>query len=445
MTRFWQAMTAPEVEPSALLRHEAGPSAGRSYYASRGGWEIVGLGEAVVLRASGADRFETLAFDAERLFASLEQVGSREADVTPMLIGGFSFLDGWDGPGGSAWAGFSSARLVLPRVAVVRRGESSWLVGVAPEGLSRAAASEHLRQILGQCGELMLRLARTAETDVLAPAPVREAADPKRFEGRVVAALETIAAGVFSKVIVARAETWVAESSPPTADLLAGLGARFPGCFRFAVQPPGGATFVGASPERLAAVAGGRLETDALAGTAARSTEVDEDRALGAELLASDKERREHQSCVSYLRRTLVEVLDELPPPTEPGLLQLANVQHLHTELTGRLTNGQGVLDIASLLHPTPAVCGVPGGDALRWLGEHEDLDRGWYAGGVGVVGPGGDGEFCMAIRSALLDGGTTRLFAGAGIVAGSRPERERAEVDAKLNGIREVLFDVGA
>ena len=120
--------------------------------------------------------------------------------------------------------------------------------------------------------------------------------------------------------------------------------------------------------------------------------------------------------------------------------MRLANVQHLHTPFEGVLSNGEGVLDLAQRLHPTPAVAGFPRDQALAWLARSEELDRGWYAGGVGVVGPKGEGEYCVAIRSGLFGPYGARLFAGAGVVEGSVPQFEDAEVGQKLAGLKEVL-----
>jgi menaquinone-specific isochorismate synthase len=353
------------------------------------------------------------------------------------LVGGFSFADGWTAAR-SPWRGFEAARLVLPVITLLQSGEDRWLIGVGPVGLEAAPSREYLRQLLGECGEVLMELDRAAAGAVPHPTapPV---GDPAGFEEGVQAALNAIESGLLSKVAVARDEVWTTDVAPEAADVLAGLDHRFPDCFRFCVEPAGGATFLGASPERLMTVFRGEVRADALAGTRRRGETPAADEALGADLLQDDKERREHQAVVDYLREALAPVSTKLDiDPTE--LLRLPNVQHLHTPIRGRLVNGEGALDLIGRVHPTPAVGGVPRDAALAWLADHEPLDRGWYAGGVGFVRLDGDGEFCVAIRSALLDGATTHLFAGAGIVAGSRPAQERREVDHKLEGLREVL-----
>lgn len=437
MTRHWLAMRGPDVDPATLLRWERAHRKGRFLYAARGKDALAAVGESVVIEATGPHRFAELSAAARALGRTLKPAG--DDGPAPRLVGGFSFVDDWAPDDDSAWSGFAAGRLVLPTVTLLQRGEDRWLIGVAPEGLGAAASREYLRQLLGECGEVLMRLDRVPAKAVPRPSapPV---GDPAAFESSVRAALDAISIGRLSKVAVARSEEWTTDPAPDAVDVVASLATRFPDCFNFVVEPAGSSAFLGASPERLMSVREGRVRADALAGTRRRGVDVDEDSALGADLLSDDKEAREHAAVVDYLADALAPVSARLDVASGPGLLRLANVQHLHTPISGQLVNGEGALDLVGLVHPTPAVGGMPRDGALQWLQEREDLDRGWYAGGVGVVRLDGDGEFCVAIRSALLDGNTTWLFAGAGIVAGSNPAQERSEVDHKLEGIREVL-----
>ena len=438
MRRFWLAREAPaDADPLRLLRGTGDRS--HCLFGAPGGDLVAGLGEAATRVAARAARVARLAEAAAHLFAELEPL-TAATSTEPVLVGGFGF-DHRGSPTGSPWSALPPARLALPEVALRVRGASRRLVAVAPAGSTRRAARARREALLaGAEGRL-----RSPAPD---PAPARLrplGPGPGDYERRVAEAIDAIAGGHLTKVIVARREAWTAGAPLEAADLLGGLRDRFPTCFLFSVQPPGGPAFVGASPERLVAVRRGRVEADALAGTAPRADDPDRDRLLAEELAGSDKEQREHRVVVEHLRRVLRPLVRSLEVPARPGLLRLANVQHLHTPVRGRLLNGAGALDVAGRVHPTPAVCGLPRDEALTWLRRREELDRGWYAGGVGVVRPGGDGEFCVAIRSALLSGRRAWLFAGAGVVAGSLARRERAEVEHKLEGMREVLFRVGA
>ena len=453
MSHFWLAVRAPDIEPVDLLRLAGAEAEGRCYYGSREGWEIAGVGEAEVLVSRGEGRFSELAAAVDEAVSQLSFVGESGMDHRwlPQFVGGFAFSTDWQPDAGSPWAGFEATRLVLPRLTMVRRNGDARLVLVARAGLDEAAArrvlAAQLEAVKAELGALVARRSTVLAADLLR-APGTAAWDPAGvYEQRVGRALADIAEGALTKVTVARAEAWAPGETLDPADVLVDLARRYPRCFRFCIQPAGGPAFVGASPERLIKVEDRVVRADALAGTAARASGVDADRALGDELFACEKERREHQAVVGYLHDRLAAVVPDIEAASEPGILKLAHVQHLHTPFRGQLSErdaGAAVIELASRVHPTPAVAGVPTERALRWLREHEGLDRGWYAGGVGTVAPRGEGEFCVAIRSALIAEGQVVLFAGAGIVQGSEPSRERAETDQKLRGLREVLLGRG-
>jgi len=442
MVHGWLALQAEGIEPLDLLRSAEGQRGGRCYYASRSGWEVAGLGEALSLEARGARRFQDLARQARACLASLETLGGG-AGPGPVLLGGFSFDREEAFAEDSPWHGFSAARLVLPELAIVRSPSGTWLVGASEVEAPQSEARLTERLLAARTLLQEMPPSPSPSTSGLTPSSDDDD-EPEHYEQRVRGALDAIVSGDLTKVTVARTEVWRASSPPRTIDLLDALGVHFPDCFRFCIEPAGAGSFVGASPERLVAVHRGRVEADALAGTRPRGLDPEQDRALAEELLGNDKEQREHEAVVAYLNATLGPVVDGLDEPGKPQLLKLSNVQHLHTPISGELSNGEGVLELAGLVHPTPAVCGLPRSEALGWLSREEDLERGWYAGGVGMVRGDGDGEFCVAIRSGLVRDETVWLYAGAGIVEGSHPEQERAEVDHKLQGMREVLLDAG-
>jgi len=227
--------------------------------------------------------------------------------------------------------------------------------------------------------------------------------------------------------------------------VLARLRATFPDACLFAVAPADGAAgnpvFLGASPERLVSLAGGVVATSCLAGSIGRGTTAAEDDALGARLLGSAKDQVEHSLVARMLREQLGPLCDSLEIGETPELVRLANVQHLHTPIHGALrARSDGtvpcILDLVATLHPTPAVGGYPRHAALDLIRRRERLDRGWYAGPLGWLDRHGEGEFAVAIRSALLRGSEARLFAGCGIVGDSDPHSEYLESRLKLRAM---------
>jgi salicylate biosynthesis isochorismate synthase/menaquinone-specific isochorismate synthase len=126
--------------------------------------------------------------------------------------------------------------------------------------------------------------------------------------------------------------------------------------------------------------------------------------------------------------------------PGEPELVRIANIQHLATPIRAQLAAPMETLELAALMHPTPAVGGEPLARALALIPALEGLDRGWYSGPVGWTDAAGDGELCVALRCALLDGSVARCFAGNGIVRDSDPARELAETEIKLQALLPLL-----
>jgi len=488
MTRWWTAAPAPDL-PVEWLLALLPELAGRSCFVSRSGREVAGLGEAAVIEADGPRRIEALGRAARALTDDLAPVG--DIDVAPpTLMGGFAFNDRTAPTNHGPWRGWRSARMVLPEVQLRRSGGQATLLAVAPAGLDRDSAEVWLNQRMAAArgaldgvlqdlpdpDETLVDtgsgptaaawgLATTALNDEFEPEPsswparhersagslaLHTVAEPapleEPFEGLVSRALEAIHGGTLTKVTVARARRFGRLRRRAPVRVLRTLRRRYPDCFRFWIEPAGGTAFVGASPERLIARAGATLRADALAGTVGRSDEAAADANLGALLLANNKERREHEAVVSFLRRRLAPFAqDGIQAESTPELLRLVNVQHLHTPFTVELapeSANLGALELAAAVHPTPAVAGVPAGRATQWIADHEDLDRGWYAGGVGILDVDGDGEFCVAIRSGVFDEDALWLFAGAGVVAGSDPDRERREVEQKMRALRDVLVE---
>ena len=163
-----------------------------------------------------------------------------------------------------------------------------------------------------------------------------------------------------------------------------------------------------------------------------------------SELWSSPKDRAEHDMAVRSVADSLGPFCADLVVPRAPEIVRLANVQHLQTDVTGRLNNGETALELAAALHPTAAVCGTPTGAAREMIRELEQLDRGRYAGPVGWVDGRGDGAFGIALRCAEVQGTQVRLFAGAGIVSGSVPQDELAETQQKLVAMRDALEGTG-
>ena len=249
--------------------------------------------------------------------------------------------------------------------------------------------------------------------------------DRERWRTMVRRALDEIDAAAVEKVVLAREVTIDADAPFDRPAVLQRLRARELGAFVFAT-PEG---LVGASPELLVRRRGAGVVSRPMAGTVPVA-----DEAGLAHLASSDKLEHEHAVVVDAIRTTLAPHCTTAPVVTGPRAVPVGDLAHLVTELRAELAEpARTALEVARMLHPTPAVGGTPTGAALALIEELEPSGRGQYAGAVGWVDADGDGEFAVALRSASLDGSRARLHAGAGIVRGSVPDDEWDETEAKL------------
>ena len=248
-------------------------------------------------------------------------------------------------------------------------------------------------------------------------------------------AVDAIAAGVYDKVVLARAVRL--DGDIDVHRTLRRLSQRYADCWTFSVHG-----LLGATPELLVRRTGEQVTSRVLAGTVATSTDDQESGELADGMIASHKAREEHAYAVMSVAQALGTHCTDLDVPERPSVLQLANVQHLATDIHAMLVDETSVIAIAAALHPTAAVCGTPTERALQFILTREDLQRGRYAGPVGWFDANGDGEFGIALRCGQLsrDNSSIELFAGCGIVAGSDPDSEYAESETKLEAMRWAL-----
>lgn len=260
------------------------------------------------------------------------------------------------------------------------------------------------------------------------------------FTDAVRSALKSIDKHEFSKLVLAHAIDVVSPVSFQVISALNQLRKRHPDCYVFSISNGKGAQFIGASPERLISIQNKQLVTDALAGSAPRGKNQREDHYLAQKLLRSEKERREHQAVSNFIQERLLNL--GLTPHCSPiKLLGLSNIQHLWTPIYANVKSNIHPLQIVSNLHPTPAVAGVPAEIACQEIRRYETFSRCLYAAPIGWLDSQGNSEFIVGIRSALIQGNQARLYAGAGIVAGSDPDKELAEIQLKFQALMKALF----
>ncbi|MGH2707189.1 MAG: isochorismate synthase, partial [Actinomycetota bacterium] len=383
----------------------------------RHGEGLAAWGEAALIDpGTGAGRFGRASAAVESLLGEAEVTDELGASAAPSGCGPIAFGSFTFDPS------CSGSRVVIPSVVMGNLEGRSWLT------LTGRGAVPRLQEVTPRALPVApSRLDRCLST----PA----AAGERRWLESVRVAREAIHHGRLDKVVLARQVMVESSTALDSRVISRRLASSYPQCFTFCFGE-----MVGASPELLVRRQASSVLSVVLAGSAPRSEEPAEDARLGDELLGSHKNRWEHDLAVHTVREALSRVCRPLEVDHEPTLALLANVQHLSTEVRGRLRRPLSALELAGRMHPTAAVCGTPTREALSLIRTLEGSGRGAYAGPVGWVDARGDGEWALALRCAEVSGSRARLFAGAGIVRESDPEAELEETRLKLRPILSAL-----
>ncbi|MEI7799989.1 MAG: isochorismate synthase [Opitutaceae bacterium] len=402
------------------------------------GFAVAGAEAVLEFSATGLDRFKLARDYITQVLADTIAVGPlHEPFAGPHFFFSAAFTSTVE-----VGAVFPALRLFVPRWQVARMGDST--VAVANLLITPDAPVDLLAAKVWKAHEKFRAFdyrSATRKNRPSAPLQISEIGGPDAYRTAVEHALQEIMRGDYLKIVLARARRLTANEDFHPLGVLNHLRQRFPSCYAFSIANGCGQSFIGASPERLVRVASGRMHTEALAGSAPRGDSASEDAAFARILLQSEKDRREHQLVLDSIARRLADLHLQLEYAAQPRVLGLANVQHLHSPISAELPTGVHILDLVARLHPTPAVGGTPREPAAAAIARLESFNRGLYAGPQGWVDHRGGGEFLVGLRSALIDGPTAIVYAGAGIVAGSTPEKEFAETELKFKALLEVLI----
>jgi salicylate biosynthesis isochorismate synthase len=398
------------------------------------------LGVAHEATSRGEDRFAEVARECLGLRegAIVDEPVGLPAGAGMVWTGGFAF--GPEGAGSPSWSSFRPASMFLPEASLCRQGDDAFLTAnlvVSPGEDVEAQVELLVTRLVGLRYEPLPLL----DPHLTDRPVIRSVHPPGEFEHAVARATERIVGGEISKIVLARQVTVEAAAAHDPAAIFGALREQFPSCFCFCHGTPE-AAFLGASPELLIRRSGAGASTVALAGSTRRSSDPAVDDHLGEQLLRSDKDRREQRIVTERIVRTLRPHAVWVESAPEPEVVKVANIQHLATPVIAQLAEPRSAVELAGLLHPTPAVGGEPWPGVAAAIAELERMDRGWYAGPVGWMDATEDGEFCVALRSALLRNREARLFAGVGVVAGSDPAAELAETEVKLGALLPLLAE---
>lgn len=442
------SLDMPKVDPLLALA-ELSHSRERHIYLEHSATQdaVVAFGTTLFFQATGANRFNQTRQFIQQWTDKIHACKTSDAMIVPLkerphprFFCSFSFFAQGTGSG----MDFPTASVMLPKWQILR--QPSGFTFTANLLLTPASnLSTILEQLDARLNDIQDLGQRTWQVTPL-PCPRLSVLQPSplagtQFKKSVATALKHISRRHLQKVVLAHALDVVRQEPFQTLQSLGELRQRHPDCYVFSINNSHGKTFIGASPERLLSLDRGQLITDALAGSAPRGRNPREDRHLALRLMNSRKEQGEHQMVVDFLAAQLSGLGLHPQYPQTPTLLRLSNIQHLHTPIQAQVIGPTHPLQLVEALHPTPAVAGVPTQQAYEQIHAYEQFDRGLYAAPLGWVDTNGGSEFIVGIRSALIDDNWARLYAGAGIVAGSDPEREWAEINLKFRALSEALI----
>ena len=375
----------------------------------RGGEGLVGWGIYATTTVSGPNRFADARNWWLNQLESFAVTNSVHGNGTgPILFASFSF------------SAEDESVLIIPEVVVGKKGEKSWItwIGLSPQ--------PDLKSLAPQLVPTSISWGANNDADTA-------------WKARVSTAVERIQGGALDKVVLARDFTGIASENIEPRTILRKLAAEYPSTWSFAVSG-----LIGATPELLLRLSRKMVTSRVLAGTISKTGDDEHDLALAASLARSSKDLEEHIYAVQSVADALEPLCTSTNVPESPYVLHLANVMHLATDVTGALAEKLAHVDaftILEKLHPSAAVCGTPREQAASLIVEIEGMSRGRYAGPVGWIDAAGDGELGIALRCGQIQGRSIRIFAGCGIVAGSDPDKELAESEAKLIPMRSALI----
>ncbi|SDJ63374.1 isochorismate synthase [Salimicrobium halophilum] len=395
---------------------------------------LVGISSAVSITKEGEDRFPAMEKD---LLGWMNRVRSwnpsDKKGTGAVALGGFGFCE--VSVAGEPWETFPNSNMTIPKFLLTNDREGSYLTTnllLTPE--------EDVEEISMSVEEEKERLLHPVEEEgVSVRLEEIEEVRPEEWKQTIAEATEDLTKGSLRKVVLAREVRLTFDAPASITKVLQDLSEMQNASYVFCYEH-GGAYFVGATPERLVKVEHDELFSACLAGTTLRGDTEDEDDELGDELLQDEKNRVEHDYVVQMIRSAVEQYAEEVDVPEGPSLYKLRNLQHLYTPVKARLKEGYSLLDVVKDLHPTPALGGLPQQEAVEYIKNHEEMNRGWYASPIGWIDGGRNGEFAVAIRSALLHDNKASLFAGCGVVESSDPESEYEETMVKFKPMLAVL-----
>ena len=400
---------------------------------------IAGLDEALVISENGEGRF---AVTDKKIKEWKNSFISNWEDLPdkniPLFLGGMKFTsehneDDWQDYNDSTW--------FVPELMILHKQNFKYLFfNFLLQNYSKEQAIKKFRLKV----EKLLKTNGSSEnfsspkiTKSLGDSPK----DKKKWKQLVSESLRRISENQIEKVVISRKVELQLSNEPDMKKIIENLRKDYPNCYLF-LYHHGKSSFFGATPEKLAKFSNGCVEVDALAGSAHRGITEEEDIQIEKALLSDNKNLTEHNYVVEHIRNTISNLTEGFAIESHHSVKKLTNIQHIWSRISAKLSNKSSMMNILKELYPTPAICGFPKDAALHLIKKTEGYKRGLYSGIIGWFNFDDEGEFAVALRSALLTNNKLIAFAGGGIVQNSDPEAEYKETELKLKTIMSLFKD---
>ncbi|PLT32193.1 isochorismate synthase MenF [Bacillus sp. V5-8f] len=396
---------------------------------------IAGLGKAETIQAEArGSRFRDVEHNWLALIGDAVKTGIlQKAGTGPLLFGGFSFDH--KKSDSILWDQFGDNLFYIPTFMLsIVNGQGFLTTNLI------CSPEDHIQLFMKKINErdTLLNGAASLEPGKQVLLEQREIS-PDQWKDTVATTINEIKETDLEKLVLAREMRLVFKDPVYSERVLENLSREQKASFIFSLEV-GSDCFIGASPERLIKKTGGEMFSTCLAGSIARGKDKQDDDMLGHMLLHDQKNLIEHKYVVSMIEQAIKSVCHSVDIPKNPILMKNRHIQHLYTPVKGICDEFVSIFDVMDKLHPTPALGGLPKEKAVIRIRELEQLERGFYAGPIGWADSYGNGEFAVAIRSALLQGKEASLFAGCGIVESSTPESEYIETSIKFKPMLSAL-----
>ncbi len=356
----------------------------------------------------------------------------------PKFFGGHSF--NINNKSNSNWKGFPRGYFLLPKCIITFKGNYTYITLIKKKSklLDINILSKEIKNIYQNITNPYAD--KNIPNNKMIINQFNEDISKSNYMKKINKIINIIKIGNIRKVVLSRTKKMKFQGELNLSEIIKKIRKEYPQCINFFIKLPQERIFFGSTPERLIKKKESLIKTEAIAGTIKRGKNNKIDILLENQLKNDKKSLDEHKLVVKEIKNILKPKLIDIKISKVPNILKLKNVQHLITNISGKLKNDISILELVKSLHPTPAVSGYPVDSALKLIKQYEEYDRGWYTGPIGWIDKSDDGDFCVALRSGFINKKTIQLFSGGGIVLNSVPEEEWEETQLKLKTISEII-----